>query len=196
MASSAVLPALPTSYGATIIQANALSLPAATEYEQVTFEAARESLLLLGQDLFPEFPFSAKSAPANTTFYSRKDIVTAAAPSSTIASVRRRTSTGNRKPNSTVSSNSYTTVTKVDVLVKMWHIVEVTLTDGTKIVDGLLSTAGFMALRDPETAAILIPTSGYLAQLEAQSLLLKAVAAGAPTYDPFYAGVLGRNPNV
>jgi hypothetical protein len=197
MASSAVIPALPTSFGGTLIQANQLTLPAGTEYEQISYEAAKEALALLGgQDLFLEFPFGSKSEPVNTTFYSRKDIVSAAAPSSTIALVRRRTTVGNRAPNSTTTNNSKTTVTKVDVLVKMWHIMEVTLTDGTKFVDGLLSVAGFTAIRDPETAAILIPTSGYLALLEACDFILKPVAAGAPTYDPFYAAVLGRNPNV
>lgn len=196
MASSAILPALPTNYGGSVIQANCLSLPAGTEYEQVSYEAAKEALSLLGQELFLEFPFSSKSEPANTTFYSRKDIVSAAAPSSTIALVRRRTSVGTRAPNSTTSNNSKTTVTKVDVLVKMWHIMEITLTDGTKIVEGLLSVAGFSSVRDPETAAILIPTSGYLALLEACGFILKPVAAGAPTYDPFYAAVLGRIPNV
>lgn len=196
MATTVVLPAIATAFGGTIIQSDNLLLPAGTEYEQVTFEVARDALSLLGQDLFPEFPFSAKSSPQNTNFYQRKDVVSAAAPSSTIVSVRRRSITGNRKPNSTVSNNSFTTVTKVDVLVKAWFVVEMTLTDGTKIVDGLLHTAGFMCQRDPESASIIIPTTGYRALLEALGFILKPVAAGAPIYDPFYAAVLGRNPNV
>lgn len=197
MASTAVLPAIPTSFGGTLIQANALTLPAGTEYELVDFNTARATLRILGEALFPEFPFTAKQPDPNVSYYRRKDVLTSAAPAATIVAVHRRITSSRRAVNSGAVNGVQYSVVKITVTVTAWHVMEITLGDLTsKILEGLVTKSAFTAVRDPETASVLIPTSGYLTLLETNGFILKPVAAGAPTYEPFYAAAIGSNPNV
>lgn len=195
MAVTAVYPALATSYGGTVIQANQVLLPASTEYERITWEAAQLRVKQLGgSQRFSRFPTSPKPDP-RFNFYSRKDVVSAAAPSATLAAVILN-STFQKMPLQNTYDGDLVGVTKLYVEVLMWHVIEVTLTDTRKFNEVTLTTASFTALRDPETAAVLIATNAYQTLMEANGFLLKPVAAGAPLYDPFYASILGLNPNV
>jgi hypothetical protein len=192
MATTAVLPAIATSYGGTIVQANSLVLPAATEYEKIDWEAAQARAKQLGgAKRFWGFPDTPKR-DIRYTWYSRKDIVSAAAPAATLVAVIVNT------VNETIPlPDSISLLTTMIVAeVKAWHIQENTDSGGTKYTKVIPTGAMFSAMRDPDGAALIIATSAYQAFQETTSFLFKPVAAGAPLYDPFYAAVLGLNPNV
>lgn len=194
MATTCAANALPTSYGGTVIQANAL-LVSPGDYEVITLDKARFALSVFGQSHFREFPWAAKQQLPNVDFYRRKDVNSSAAPAATIAMVTRKV---DRYPVDIPSAggvNRYD-ITAITVEVKMWHVVTLTLDSGDKIVTGVLSKVAHCIVRDPMSPDLVAPTSGYLLPHEAMSFLLKPVAAGAPVWDPFYAAQGGSNPNV
>lgn len=195
MATSIVLPALPSGLGSTIIQANALSIPVG-EYTQIDWYTAQRRVADMGKQYFPDFPMG-KNPDTSWTFFTRTDMTGASAGQKTILGVQVRTIGANRSalnPTSMITAN-FPTTRKI-VRVFMWHVVEFTLTNGAKYLDVQLSITGATVFVDPETGQLLTPTNGYQAVYEALSLLLKPVAAGAPLWDPAFASLAGLNPNV
>jgi hypothetical protein len=195
MPTTAVYPALATNYGGTVIQANSLSLPADTEYEKVPFgEMLQYVKELGGSAVLKGFPMSEK-IDYQKSFYRRKDILTASAPTATLAMVTRNSNIQNVKiPNGT-GSDTVLPYQEISLSVVMWHVVTITTALGVfnrVFRHGVESTY----FRDPQGTDIIVPTSEYLTLDECRAFLLKNVAASAPSYTPSFAAILGQNPNV
>jgi hypothetical protein len=191
MATTSILPALPSGLGSTVVQANALILQA-NDYVPVSWSRAQQFVKDNGGGtVYAGFPVATKE-DTTISFYMRGDLATAEAPKVTLAMVKSAANAMSKSPTGGTTSIKSTRIT---VSISLWHWVDVTLTDGSKFSDVLRSDAGMTVLRDPETNAIMIPTNGYQQLHETTSFIMKPVAAGAPVYDPLYAAVVGLNPN-
>lgn len=195
MATAMVLPGLPSGLGTTIIQANALNIPAA-EYTPLDWTSAQRRVNELGRGLFIDFP-GGKNPDTSWLFFTRTDMTGSNASQKTLMGVRLRSVGGSRSALNVADMDykPFPTIRKT-IQVYLWHHVEVTLTNGSKYGDVQLSIAGATVMVDPETGQLIVPTSGYEAIYEALGMLLKPVAAGAPGWTPAYAGLAGLNPNV
>lgn len=190
---TATLPGLPTGLGATVIQANAISLQTG-DYTDLSWDEAQKRVRTLGKQFFLDFPSGVKDP--NWRFYTRKDMASASASQSTIIGIRTRVVSVTQKAlNTTTMVTGSFPASRTLVEVFAWHYCEVTLTNGSKYGDVILSKASVTVLQDPETSALLSPTNGYQAVYEAVDMLLKPVAASAPLWDPTYAIISGVNPN-
>jgi hypothetical protein len=188
-------PGLPSDLGGTIIQANALNLPAGTEYDRVDSIDIVKRVRELGYKL-PDFPQNAANDPT-WNFFQRIDMAAADTMSATIVGVHVRKQSLERFVKDPSTGRDLTYVArKLLVDVHTWHFATVTLTGGGVYPDALHSIAGATILIDPETSAIIVITNQYQFTYEALSLLLKPVAAGAPLWTPAYASLIGRNPNL
>jgi hypothetical protein len=190
---SMTLPGLPSGLGATIIQANAILLPAG-DYIQLDWGQVQRIVNAAGPSMFPEIPRGAQPNPS-WVFYTRTDMSGATASQKTIVGVKNRVIASNRKALNTstmVYGEFPTKRNRIDVYA--YHAVEATLSNGAKYADVSLSLAGSTVFSDPETQQLVVPTNGYQAIHEAMAFLLKPVAAGAPVWDPAYAAIAGVLP--
>jgi hypothetical protein len=195
MATAMILPGLPSGLGSTVIQANAILVPAG-DYTLLDWNSAQRLVNETGRGFFPDMPNGNTPNPA-WQFYTRTDMTGASAAQKTLVGINRRTLTGTRKAlNTTTMTYGEFPGDRRRIDVYVWHSVEVTLTNGAKYADVSLSKAGATVFIDPETRQYIVPTNGYQTIHEAMAFLLKPVAAGAPLYDPAYAALAGLNPNV
>jgi hypothetical protein len=194
MATSCALPGLPTGLGATTIQASTILIPT-NEYQSLTWASAQRKVKEIGSSYFNDFP-TGKDEDPNWQFYTRADMGGSNATQKTIIGMQTRTVPGNRSAlnTTTMVSSVFSTLKKI-IVANVWHFAEITLTNGSKYWDVQLSAVKATILVDPETGAILVPTSAFQAVHEALGMVLKPVAGAVPVWDPAYAALGGLNPN-
>jgi len=193
MATSATLLALPTTLGATLIQANAFNIPTG-DYVIIDWKIAQRRVDQYGRAKFTGFP-GGKVEDPNVMFLTRTDISGVTANNKTLVAIWVTGQTQDR------SAMNTTTMTLAEFLagrtierVATWHFVEVTLTNGSKYSDVKYTQILTQALMDPENGAFIEITNEYQALYECLSFMLKQNAAGAPTWEPFHAACSGTIP--
>lgn len=191
---TAVYPGLPTSFGGTIIQASTLLLQQ-SDYVPISWDSVRR-IVAADPQAFVDIPRT-KAADPNWTFYIRKDMTGTLSSQRTLVGIRYRSISKTRSVLNTSLAQAATSFKTLAHMISSyaWHVAEVTLASGEKFNDVTLSTVGATVMIDPDTKAVLAPTSGYLAIHEALGFILKPVAASVPTWDPAYAAIAGMNPS-
>jgi len=193
MATSATLSALPSSFGATVIQANALLLQTG-DYSFVDWKFVQKRVDQQGRSRFRGFP-GGKVEDPNVLFLMRNDLTGVNSAVRTIVALwslgmNERQSALNT---STMDQLDFATMSTI-IRVGAWHYVDVTLSSGAKYNRPVASFLEYQMLNDPETGQLLPETNGYQRLHEALAFVLKPVAAGAPLWDPFYASSSGIMP--
>lgn len=193
MATTSVIQALPTSYGATVIQASTFNLPAG-DYKLVDWNVAQRRVDTLGRKLFSRMPGGSVADP-NVLFYQREDITGNTAMLKTLVAVTIGTQVSNRQALNTSSMEKPSfEVSKVIEDVKVWHIVQNTLTNLSTYFDALGSGVWLQESLDPEGYNFLVPANDYQRLYEGMAFVLKQNAGSTPTMEPFYAAVSGSIP--
>lgn len=195
MAVTATLPGLPSGLGATVIQSNALTIPAG-EYTQIDWATAQKIANDNGRDLYVNMP-NGKVADPNWRFYIRADMTGTTGSQKTLIAVQARTVPGKRGAlNTTTMQTTEFKAQRRHLTIHAWHIAEVTLTNLAVYLDVVYSSVSHTVLLSPESGIYIAITNGYQSFYEACSLLFKPVAASAPVLDPLYAALAGLSPNV
>lgn len=195
MVATAALLALPTSLGASIIQANAFNVPTG-DYALIDWNTAQRRVDQIGRDMFYSFPGKSSVDP-NIQFYSRTDVLGANAAAKTIVAIK----VTNRKTVHSAIKTADMTRQSVDAgslieRVDAWHYVMTTLTNLSTYTKPVWVGIGMEELTDPESSgiALLAITNSYQRLYEAMAFIIKQNAAGAPTFEPFQAAISGMTP--
>jgi hypothetical protein len=195
MVATAALLALPSTFGATIIQANAFNVPAG-DYVPISWNTAQRRANQVGRELFYAFPGQANEDP-NTLFYSRSDVTGVNSAAKTIVAVkvtsRMTTHPSIRTTDMTKQSvEAGSLIERVDA----WHYEQTTLTNTSTYTKPVWVSMGMEELTDPESSGVaLLPiTNGYQRLYEAMCFILKQNAGAAPTLEPFQNAISGLTP--
>lgn len=193
MAVTAVLSASPVTLGATVIQANAFNLPAG-DYVIIDWKTAQRRVDQVGRAKFTGFPGS-KTEDPNVFFLTRTDITGVNSSNKTIVAIWVTSQTQERAAlNTSTMVNASFLAGRTIEKVCAWHFVEVTLTNGSKYSDVLLTQISVQLAVNPETNEFLAVTSEYQRVYECLAFLLKQNAGAAPTWEPFYTAASGTIP--
>jgi hypothetical protein len=193
MATAISYPALPSGLGATVIQANALTVPA-NEYKLIDWHAAQNWVSKHGRGLFQNFP-GGKDAHPNWTFYLRSDLTGSTSSQKSLVGIQVTQKRFQRSAlNTTYMSTDSFPAEAYEVKVNIWHYATITLTNGSSYPEVLWSGAGTTVPSDPETIDFLTLATTYELVYEALAFLFKQNAAAAPTYEPMMAAIAGLSP--
>jgi len=191
MATTYVVDALPTSWGATIIQANALSIPSGA-YEAITHDKLKS---VLGGTITDYLGLPQQKAGPEWEFYARSNMTGVDVIHRTIVGFRRIKVQKNKK-SSVASSSDQPAVAKISHIFYQytWHSSTLTLDVGPVLLDIYHGGHVIQVDQDPANGDLIVPTNAYQCVHEGLGFFLKPVAAGAPTWDRAYALVSGSNP--
>lgn len=186
-------PGNPVDNGATVIQANALTLVAG-DYDDYTWEAAQRWVSQIGKDYFDHFPTD-KTPNPNWIFYIRSDMIGSQSGQKTLIGVELVTKKANRSAlNTTTMVSASFPTQRILVRVLFWHVNVITLTNGTTFSDVSLSGVMQTVHRDPEGMSWLLETDSWQMLQEAAGFCWKPVAASAPSSDPLMKIISGEHP--
>ena len=194
MATTFVLKGLPSSFGATIIQANALLLQV-DDYEKSDYVSCNNRMASLGLSYFYDVPRG--NDLARTIWYVRKDMSGVDATQATIAAMKVMFRPNNRSVESATANNGKLTFPAGQYIVesRFWHYLLATRGSTAtypEIDHKMIRTTVFV---DPDTQDLAVPTNAYQGVHEALAFHMKPVAAGAPLMTPVYSAIGGRNPS-
>ena len=193
MAVTGTLSALPSSYGATIIQANAVLLQAG-DYSFVAWNVMQKRIDNQGRNKFRGFP-GGKTEDANVVFLLRNDLTGVNTTTRTITAIwTLATNFLQSALNTALMTTSQFVQKTVINRVASWFYVDVVLTSGMAYNLPVAIVHEIQQIVNPETDQILAVTNFYQAVHENLAFSLKPVAAGAPLFDPYYAAQAGIMP--
>jgi len=193
MSVTGTLSALPTSFGATIIQANALLLQAG-DYSFVDWRVMQKRIDNQGRSKFRGFP-GGKTEDPNVVFMLRNDLSGVNTTTRTIVALwtLAKSFVQEALNTATMATASFAQATVIN-RVASWHYADILLSSGMTYNLPLNIVTEIEQPVNPETAQILAITNYYQAVYENLAFSLKQVAAGAPLFDPYYAAQAGLMP--
>jgi hypothetical protein len=197
MASTLVLPGLPSSNGSTIIQTSNFANIGA-HWSQISWEDAFRRVDALGREKFPFFPLSKPPVQQIWVFLERNNMPSGSENIATLIAARVYTRLDTLVPQNRVAgvtpSNLKSETRLADVT--EYAVQRLTQADGQIYHNIDVGGAKGMVTMDPDTSTLIAPTSGYQASYEAMSMLYQAVAASVPSVTPLMKLVNGRHPLV
>lgn len=165
--------------GATVIQTSAFNVSAA-DYNIISFQQASAILKTRGK---------VKGFPTATNdqwvlFYHRKDLAAASAHLANVIGVRIVPgSTGVQLYNASTNSYRQVVLRYWSVMITNWHVVQVTLSDGSIVTKPSAATVEFDVFENPETGARYTENDAYNTVMEALGLGFTQTAATFPVMD-------------
>jgi hypothetical protein len=176
--------------GATEIQATTFAIVPA-DYVAVPYSSVQQFRTRNGA--MPELPqFKSGIAPAEWSFYMRKDLTGGAAAHRNLLGVQVFSSSdGQSAFSTTLGKNINLTVQSYRARVYNWYPVVLTLTDSTPITIWSVTLNQIPVFVDPETGAFLTGDGTHRSLTEASGFLMTQVAANKPSLAPLINAASG-----